>query len=288
MNNHKFDINIKNTVFVSDLDGTLLNKDAVLSDFTVKALNDCIKSGLKFTIATARTIESVKHIMKDIPISLPMILMNGVLLYDPLTLSYTQIFSISRDDYLFCTEKIKETGAGAFSYTLDNKSSMMTHYEELKTPQMQQFFDERQQKYRKPFNKVESLEGLDDGDYGDIIYLTLLDVKEKLEPIYQAIKSRSKLETAYYSDIYSDGLWYLEIFSSSATKKNAAVELRRQTNAVTMVGFGDNLNDLPMFEACDVSIAVANAKTEVIEKADIVIESNNDDGVAKFISNLKI
>lgn len=284
MNQSKFDL--VNTVFVSDLDGTLLNKSAVLSDFTVKTLNDCIQSGLKFTIATARTIESVRYIMKDIPLSLPMILMNGVLLFDPLTQKCTQIFFVSKDDYLFCVDKIRETDAGAFAYTIENNSSLMTHYETLKTPYMQEFFDERQQKYHKPFNQVENIENLSDGSWGETIYLTLLDVREKLDPVYEAVKTRAGLETAYYADIYSDGLWYLEIFSSRATKKNAAIELRRQTNASTMVGFGDNFNDLPMFEACDVKVAVANAKADVINAADIVIASNNDDGVAKFLLNV--
>ena len=49
------------------------------------------------------------------------------------------------------------------------------------------------------------------------------------------------------------------------------------------MGFGDNANDLPLFEACDVCIAVDNATREVKDSADYVCESNADDGVAKWL-----
>ena len=50
-----------------------------------------------------------------------------------------------------------------------------------------------------------------------------------------------------------------------------------------IVAFGDNYNDLGMFEAADVSVAVGNACDEVKNAADIVIEKNTEDGVAKFL-----
>ena len=52
-----------------------------------------------------------------------------------------------------------------------------------------------------------------------------------------------------------------------------------------MVAFGDNLNDLSMFEAADVKIAVGNAKEELKDAADIVIGTNSEDGVAEWLRN---
>lgn len=279
-------IALTSAVFVSDLDGTLLSPDAALSKFTTRALQTCIRAGLRFTIATARTIESVRHIMKDVPLTLPMILMNGVLLYDPAKKAYTQVFSIERDDFLFCCTEIHKTGAGAFAYTLNHTSSLLTHYEKLSTPDMQAFHDERQQKYHKPFHQAEDLSAIADGTYGETIYFALLDVKEKLQPIRDAIDSRPNLTCAYYADIYSQDQWYLEIFNVQASKKNAAQALRAQTHAAPLIGFGDNFNDLPLFEACDISIAVANAKPEVQQKATQIIEANTDDGVARYLLSM--
>ena len=50
-------------LFVSDLDGTLLQKDAEFSAYTAKTLNEAIKKGLKFTISTARTPASALQIL---------------------------------------------------------------------------------------------------------------------------------------------------------------------------------------------------------------------------------
>ena len=50
------------TLFVSDLDGTLLNEKADISDKAADILNDLIENGLNFTFATARTAASALKI----------------------------------------------------------------------------------------------------------------------------------------------------------------------------------------------------------------------------------
>ena len=64
-------------LYISDLDGTLLNDDAKLSKTTIKLLNKAINKNINFTIATARTPATVCDIMKDINLKIPAILMNG-------------------------------------------------------------------------------------------------------------------------------------------------------------------------------------------------------------------
>lgn len=50
-----------------------------------------------------------------------------------------------------------------------------------------------------------------------------------------------------------------------------------------MIAFGDAMNDIPMFEIADECYAVANAVPELKELATDVIESNEEDGVAKWL-----
>ena len=49
------------------------------------------------------------------------------------------------------------------------------------------------------------------------------------------------------------------------------------------LGFGDNLNDIPLIEAAGTGVAVANAEPEVRAAADVVCASNDEDGVGRFI-----
>ena len=51
-------------LYISDLDGTLLNSEGKLSEYTIKTINEMIEEGLDFTIATARGFDSVKSILE--------------------------------------------------------------------------------------------------------------------------------------------------------------------------------------------------------------------------------
>ena len=55
----------------------------------------------------------------------------------------------------------------------------------------------------------------------------------------------------------------MEVCSAAASKRSAAQRLRALYGFDELVGFGDNLNDLPLFEACDRCYAVQNASDAV-------------------------
>ena len=71
------------TLYISDLDGTLLTSSGKMKPRAEEMLNDMIENGLNFTYCTARSINSAGNLMKNVKISLPVILQNGVFIYDP-------------------------------------------------------------------------------------------------------------------------------------------------------------------------------------------------------------
>lgn len=71
------------TLYVSDLDGTLLTPEGRVSPKTAEILNELIQRGLLISVDTARSIMGISIInLWDIHFPLPLILMNGALLYD--------------------------------------------------------------------------------------------------------------------------------------------------------------------------------------------------------------
>ena len=92
------------------------------------------------------------------------------------------------------------------------------------------------------------------------------------------------MSCAFYLDVYN-GAWYLEIFSDRASKANGIRFLREKYGFERVVAFGDNLNDLSMFEAADVRIAVGNAREELKAAADLVIGDNRNDGVVRWLTD---
>jgi Cof subfamily protein (haloacid dehalogenase superfamily) len=267
------------TLYISDLDGTLLGPNASLSKRTINILNDLLHKGVLFTIATARSIKSVKYILKDLNITLPMILMNGVCIYDPLKRDYIKVESLSRQDSQTLLSLIEEQNLKVFLYTLD-KGRLATYYEELSNPCLKNFYEERVNKYNKPFTRVASFYPIIDQS---IIYFALMDSKENLEPLNKVVENLPNINSVFYKDNYYKDMWYLEIFSIKASKYHAVNFLRHHLSIDNIIGFGDNSNDILLFDACDKSYAVDNAIDELKTKADGIIGSNTKDAVAIWI-----
>lgn len=266
-------------LYISDLDGTLLQPNVELSKRTVTILNDLVAQGLLFTVATARSIASVRPIMKNVSLNLPVILMNGVCIYDLSKGEYINIEYFSKESTKLLMSIISKYRLKGFAYTLKD-GIMSTYYEELSNRALRDFHDERVKLYNKPFLKINDFAELSEEP---LIYFTLMDVKENLDHIYPILEQTPDLNCVMYKDNYSPDIWYLEIFSKHASKYHAVQFLRKHLKVDTITCFGDNRNDLPLFEASDRRFAVANAVEELKEKADEIIDRNTNDGVAVWL-----
>lgn len=269
----------KKVLYLSDLDGTLLTKDARLSDYAVKTLTRLLDQGVLFSFATARTGESALKIMKELPLKVPAILMNGVLIYNFEMQEFVSRQYLEKDAVQTVKQLLCAAGIGGFLYRLEGRS-VMTYYETADSPEKQAFIEERQKRYQKPFTQVDHFSDIPDED---TIYFTLLENKERLDRIAAELERRPDIGFTFYRDIYHPGKWYLEIFSGRASKYHAACWLKDYLKADKLVGFGDNLNDLPLFRACDETYAVGNAVEELKQRATGVILPNTEDGVPHFL-----
>ena len=73
-------IDPRELLYVSDLDGTLLDGNGQLSEESVKRINRLIDKGLNLTIATARNYDSAYPLIRGLNLKHPIILFNGVYL----------------------------------------------------------------------------------------------------------------------------------------------------------------------------------------------------------------
>lgn len=269
----------KKTIYISDLDGTLLNPQAEMSEKAVQMLNELIEKGLHFTAATARTWATVEKIMEGVHLSEPVILMNGVCLYHPLQRRYVKVECIPQEAVHQMISAMKQAQVQGFMYQIiDDK--LHTYYEKLDTPWLLQFYEERRKKYDKKFIQLDSLYDMA-GDH--VIYFSVFNNREKLDPVYEQIKNVDGLHIEYYRDIYSKELWYLEVSAGTASKAAAVTWLKEYGQYDHLVVFGDNYNDLSMFQAADQKIAVQNAVPDVLKAADLVIGPNTEEGVPQYL-----
>ncbi len=267
------------TLWVTDLDGTLLSPDVTVSARAKEILLPLLEQGLPLTVATARTSFSVMPILEGLPFSLPLILQNGAVLHDPVRNCIAAAAAIAPDAFLRVTALFAEYGFNGFVFCVP-EAHLECCYTALTTPHMERYYHERRDKYNKPFRQVSALSELADCKP---VYLSLNAPKERLDPLHRALCTVSGISVAYYRDVYEPEIWYLEVSAPEASKYHGICKLREMTGAKRVVGFGDNHNDLPLFRACDYKIAVGNAADELKFLADEVIGCNTEDAVPHYL-----
>lgn len=268
-------------LYVSDLDGTLLNKDKIITEESKNFLNKAIDNNVLFTIATARTPATVVDILDGVNLKIPAVMMNGVIVYDINEKRYVDIKKLDNEIVEKVLKIFDYNNIGSFVYTIKN-DHLYVYYKDFKNLQEEDFYNERCNRKQKTFKKVDKFCHAINGD--DVINFIIFDTYDNIKIVYDQIKEIKNLNVDFYKDIYGeDDSYYLEAYSSSASKANGIEFLGKYIGNVDIICFGDNLNDIPMFKIADTAIAVNNASDQLKEIATEVIGSNNEDSVAKYI-----
>jgi len=268
----------RSDLYISDLDGTLLQSNSTLSPFTVQALQRFIQAGGLFSVATARTWESAqrnKFLDPVLPLSVPVVLMNGALIYDTQARRYVQKEYIPPTAVREMMTCVKSHGLCGWLY--QNTDQTHIYHGEITRHFMRKLYG-----YRKGLHG-ENMVQTDQPPEENIVYLSIPDEYHALLPLYEDLQKIPALNCVFYPCSYEQDCWYLECVSHTASKHNAVQWLRETYHFDKIIGFGDNLNDLSLFEACDEAYAVANARDELKAIATGVIAANTDDGVARFL-----
>lgn len=271
-----------NNLYITDLDGTLLNSDGKVSEKTKEILNALTDKGVSFAVATARTILSVSNILDGLNITAPCVLMNGVCTYDMTEKKYLHCHYIDPS----ATAEYVKTVSGRkdispYIYTIKD-NELCAYYENMDTEPARSFAEERRKRYGKNFVQVDFKRF----DPAYAVYFTMCGYKDVIEPYYHKLKDTKGLYVTFYRDTYDTGVYYLEMCSDKASKAGGIRYLRENYGYDKIYCFGDNTNDIPMFNESDKSYAVANAVDRLKEIADEVILSNDQNGVAAKIKEL--
>jgi Cof subfamily protein (haloacid dehalogenase superfamily) len=266
------------TLYISDLDGTLLNEKGEISDYSRNVLNKFTESGGNFSIASARTAHSTGKIFKNINLKLPTVQMNGVFLYDWSEEKYLQIQYLEQEKVRKILNVLENYPNTPLIYTIEN-NCQTTFYTHICNEFQQEFYDLRKLKYGQEIPQVENPEELE-----NVIYFTFVDTRENLLPLSRKIAELEGISSVFYEDIgTTNGSYLLEVFSETASKSNGVLRLKKLFDFEKIVCFGDNYNDMSLFDICDEFYAVSNAVDEIKSKSTKIIGANTEDGVARWL-----
>ena len=274
--------NLGKTLYVSDLDGTLLDENSRLSTGTVDTLNRIIgELGGLFTIATARTPATVVPLMQEVHATLPFIVIGGSAMWNPLTQDYEHTRPIDDVTLNAVADVFDRHHFHPFIYRRHGHGLLHTHHYGPLSPQEERFVADRQHLPLKKFF-------LDDENYRHNDDEALLIFSMNKYAVLKAIAADVKVAVStctvmLYHDIFDESEGYLEIFIAGTSKAAAIRHLAREMGAERVVVFGDNRNDIAMMQAADYSVAVDNAFPEVKAVASEMIGPNTADSVARWI-----
>ena len=269
----------KNTLYVTDLDGTLLRSDATLSLYTISTINRLTEQGLAFTYATARSIESARPIAGGLNLRLPAITRNGAVLADNATGKHLEKALFTEEEVALLKKLLPELPRCGFVSCFVGEEMFKAYVPGNLVPGMVQYAEfYRDDPMMKPVKTLEEM------FFGQPGYVTLIDEREKAAKIYEKVRQYPGWECIFQKDTYWDEYW-VEVCPRNCTKAKAILKMKEQYGFRKVVAFGDSVNDMPMFRAADEAYAVANALEALKEIATGVIGGNNEDAVARFLES---
>ena len=224
----------KDILFVSGMDDTLLSSDEKLSAYSIVELNRMIADGVKFTLSTGRTPASIIEPMRGIHLKLPVIAMNGAVLYDICKHEYRYAYIINKELTEKLTAFLDQYDVNYFlNILLDN--ILIIQYKELKNEAEKDIYQKLSQSPYRNYTNKNFLNA------GECIYFMLVEHSEVIEEIYHALlqtdMSRHVKMITYPSHDY-EGYAYIKIYNKNASRKNMLEYLKKDTQMDNVVTFG--------------------------------------------------
>ena len=267
------------TLFVTDLDGTLLTKEERVSEYSREKLNRMIERGLMFTYATARSYESAQKAVAGLELNIPVVLYNGGLIYHPKTGETLNAVLFNDEDksYIYSVLRAHNIQPFVFGVTSDRSRERVSWISGSESIGMQRYLLRRKDDTRivSAQNETELLSG-------SVFYFKCIGPQSTLERAWYDLKLDSRYICIYHQETYQSDFW-MEISPREATKANGVKKIKEITGCDRVVCFGDSSNDSDMFDVCDEKYAVMNADEWLKQKSTGIIGYCEEDGVVKWL-----
>lgn len=215
---------ITDTLFTAELDDMLSPISEQLTPFSKVEINRMLSEGLNFTLVTMRTPASLMDIVSDVELKLPVVVMNGVALYDFRNNSYVKAYIISGDTCEKARNIINNAGMNVFTNALCD-DSLVIYYDRLENEAEKAIFTSlKKSPYRNYINRKPQPEDR-------VIYLMMVDQSDRISALYdQLVHSEvgQLLKMITYPSQDYPGYSYIKIYNRNAGKQHMTEILCRE------------------------------------------------------------
>jgi len=258
-------------VIVCDLDGTLLDNNHSLTDFTRSEIRRVSNLGIKVILATGRHYVDVKGVAKRLHLDTCIIGSNGTRAYS------------GEGEMLIKHNLHPEVIKAVMGYDFPSEIHLNIYQgkEWLVVEEHQELLDFHKQSnfvYRK-------ISGIDDLRINEVNKFYLYSHNEDL---LKEVEKDLKVVLEKNADVFFSYHSVIEIMPKGISKGLALEELMTNNGIKSeeIMAFGDGLNDYEMLKWVGKGLIMENANKTLIENLPNleVIGNNNEDGVAKYLS----
>ncbi len=255
-------------ILMTDLDGTLLTTDKRISAEDRAAIDEFIGKGGHFTVATGRVFDSAMQYIDTLNVTLPCIMFNGGMIYDPLKKEMIKCFELPEAAREYTKEVLNE---------FPEVSAEILLGKDIYVPRFNPLLKEKMHTENVRFIAC-------DIDEIPAHWLKILfTVNDEFMP--RVIEFCEK--KAYKGvDFVSSCGYYYEMLPGGVSKGSSLEKMREMLSLgnKTIIGIGDYNNDIELIQAADIGATVANAPDEVKKAADIVLTKTSDESaIAELI-----
>lgn len=253
-------------VVVLDLDGTYLNSNKEVSPRNLAAVMSCYQKGIKIIIATARPPRIVNRFIPDPLLKVAsFIYYNGAQIICPHTateLHESIPSAVTAEIIEYCSE-----------YHADLALTMEVQDEWYSLTQLDYMaaLHETANPIVKTMDELKRYEATK----------ILLSGAFEGTPLFDVFHQRANI-------LYTDNNELIQIMPINASKEQAVMKLCGVYNCSmdAVIVFGDDYNDLGLFQRCGYAVAMGNAISEIKAVADEITASNDQDGVAVVLERI--
>jgi Cof subfamily protein (haloacid dehalogenase superfamily) len=270
---------MEDSLYITDLDGTLFRSNVTVSNYTIEILNSVIKSGYQVTYCTARSHYIANKILGNIQFQIPSIVYNGAFMVDNKT--GDSIFSNILDHSIADELIIQGQKIGVTPFLFGFQDTELLLYLSPENEGQKIFINQRQRQGDKRLRQVTKI-------VAPKLIITLIFIanQEKLIPFKEWAEKffHNLVQIHFAEDIYSKGYYSLQFSHPNANKGTMIKKLSEYLGVPlsNITVFGDHLNDVEMFDVAGYKIAVGNAHPSILRLADEIINNNDQDGVANY------
>jgi Cof subfamily protein (haloacid dehalogenase superfamily) len=252
----------------SDLDGTLLNENGVVSEETAKTIEKLKKAGIKFFIATGRSFLAMKRYYDYLNLDTEIINYNGAVIHNS---DGNKIFELTLDDAI--ARELINYGRenNLYFHGFSNEKWYLEDYNDTAAA------------YGSKSQLQENIVNFDNMpklDFNKMMFINDPDTTKTVDS-YIIEKYKNKIYKGLSSPTF------LEIMNPDVSKGNAVNFLLKKYgfHPDEVIAFGDAENDLEMLLSVKYGVAMENAGDDVKSKVNYTAPKNTENGVALFLED---